>query len=285
MNTNFNLWLLRGLHALIALSIPALIFVLAGCMKGKEQKEDLGPEVPVATINDALARIQDQATFNTLKTGQYLTFTDTRRIENGDDAVLLGAKKIDVIDRQDTTDQARFTFRVASSVRQLDGSFETTVTEEPLWLDKVTTAAIAAVVPLGLKVPGGQKITAASLVHSRDATVNEPQRVTFHHFRESDGVVPVSDTIKARSDCAGLNPCEIPAHFLQFDLVIWADSTNYQKISFDFAYSLKTPFIPIGANFDQITGLMIVDYRATYVPVENRTVYVRDCLTLDDFQN
>jgi hypothetical protein len=285
---DLNLWLLRGLHALIALSLPLLIFALAGCMKAKEQKEDLGPEVPVQNINDALSRVQDQASFDNLKIGQYLSFVDTRRVENGDTAILLGTKRIDVIDRTDTTAQARFTFKIGSAVRLADGKFETTISEEALWLDKVAAASAfspANASPLGLKAPAGQKITAESLVHSRDATVNQPQRVTFHHLQESDGIVPVSDTIKARSDCAGLNPCEIPAHFLQFDMVIWADSSNYQKISFDFAYSLKTPFIPEGANFDQITGLMIVDCRSTYVPVEKRTVYVRDCLTLDNFQN
>ena len=94
-----------------------------------------------------------------------------------------------------------------------------------------------------------------------------------------------SETLKARSDCAGLNPCELPAHFVQFDMVIWSSSDNYQKISFDFAFSTKTPFIPFGRDFDQMSGLLIVDCRSTYVPVTNRTVYVRDCLTLDDFQN
>lgn len=281
---NLNLWLLHGLHTLLALALPAILFlVVSGCMKAHEQKEDLGPEVSSDTILDAVDRMQSQATFDNLKVGQYVMYVDTRRIENADNAMVMGAKRIDVIDRVDTADEAHFTLKVANSILLNEGKYESTISEQPLWLTKVSSVA-NSVSTLGLKSPP-RKITVASLAHSRDVTVEEPQKITFHHMRESDGVVPASATLQARSDCAGLKPCEIPAHFLHFDMVIWEDSSKYQKITFDFAYSLKTPFLPLGNNFDQLDGLIVADCRATYVPVQNRTVYVRDCLTLDDFQN
>jgi hypothetical protein len=42
--------------------------------------------------------------------------------------------------------------------------------------------------------------------------------------------------------------------------------------------------IPFGRDFDQYSGLLVADCRSTYIPLETRTVYVRDCLTLDDFK-
>ncbi|MGZ3723586.1 MAG: hypothetical protein ACXVA9_11675, partial [Bdellovibrionales bacterium] len=244
---NLNLWLLRGLHLLLALAVPAVLTLMLGCMKAKEIKEDLGPENSPQSVNGALGEIETKANFDHLAIGQFLIFTDTRRIENGDSAILLGQRKIDVLDRQDTTTQAHFTIRIVNSVRQLDEKYETTATEEALWLNKVSSA----VTSLGLKPVTPQKLSAESLAHSSDASVPAPKKITFHHLRTSDGIVPASLTLKNRNDCAGLNPCELPAHFVQFDMVIWADDTNYQKISFDFAFSTKTPFIPFGTDFDQ----------------------------------
>ena len=64
----------------------------------------------------------------------------------------------------------------------------------------------------------------------------------------------------------------------------WENETDFQKVSLDFAFSLNPPFLPFGADFEQLSGIMVTDCRATYIPIEGRTVYVRSCKTLEDFQ-
>lgn len=255
-----------------------LALTLSSCIKAREKKEDLGPPVASEKINDALLGATNGATLDTLAVGQSLSFSTTRRVENGDSEITLGARKIDVIDRQDTNDEKRFTLRISKSRRLDDGSFDSTVTEDALWIPKAQATAT------GLLAPSGS-LTAESLAQSVAAEDSSPpERVTFHHLRESNGVMDPPTRVKARSDCGGLNPCELRVHYVQFDMVLWANDSDYQKISIDFAFTDRVPYLPYGKDFDQLTGALIVDCRSTYVPVNDRTVYVRDCSTLNDFQ-
>lgn len=278
--SQYSQWLLGGLHLLLALTVPVLLSVMIGCMKATAKKEDLGPEVPSQEITNALARATQGSDLNSLAVGQYLSFSDTRRIENSESVIDLGGRRVEVLDRKDTTTEAHFTMRVVNTQRLLNGKFETTTSEDALWLTKV---ASSAAIPMRLRATRDNSLTAEDLSMGV-STQSQPQRITFHHLHESNGVLDAPPAVKSRANCSGLNPCEIPAHFLQFDMVRWQDATNYQKFSIDFAFTNKTPFIPFGHDFDQLTGVLIVDCRSTYVPVDSRTVYVRDCLSLDDFQ-
>jgi hypothetical protein len=110
---------------------------------------------------------------------------------------------------------------------------------------------------------------------------------SFHRLRTSEAVLPAPAAVKGRTGCGGISPCEIPVNIVQFDLVVWYNDGSYQKIAIDLALSNKTPFIPFGPDpqsFDRLNGLLVTDCRATQVPVEGRTVYLRDCLNLEDFQ-
>jgi hypothetical protein len=285
MNSAWKLWLLRGFHFLLALSVPLVLTVMLSCMKATAQKEDLGPAFTADQINAAIARVQANSTLNNLAVGQYLVFDTTRRVANGDDTIDLGGRRIDVIDRQDTTDQARFTSRITTSTRLPNGTFETTVAEDALWLDKVAAAAATAVT---LRPANGSPVlNAASLVHLNDdpTTDGTTPTISYYHLQESDGVIPAPPTVAAKPNCGGLSNCQIPLHYIHFDIVTWQDSQNYTKVTIDFGFSTLTPLIPVGLDFAQLSGLLISNCQASYLAVDNEQVYVRDCESLDDYQN
>lgn len=278
-------WLWHSLHLLLTLSVPLLLTVMLGCKQAKAKKEDLGPAMDIKLLDDALVRVAEGASFNTLAVGQYLQFSDIRRLENEETAITLGGRRIDVIDRVDTPEQARFTLHITDSLRQNDGKFRTKLTEEALWLDKVPVA------PASLRALGTstrRSMTAEAIVQSTVQAMaddEEKKKVTLHHLRESDASIAPPTAVKMRADCGGLNPCELRVHYIQFDLVIWENTSDaYQKISFDFGFSTQTPYLPFGKEFDQLSGLLITDCRSTFVPLESRNVYVRDCLDLEDFK-
>jgi hypothetical protein len=272
-----------------------LLTVMLSCMKAGPQKEDLGPEYSIDQIDTVLTKVAGTGSFDNLKVGQYLLFADTRRIENGDTTIDLGGRLIEVIDRQDTTDQARFTLRLTNAERLLDGTFENTVSEDALWLDKVSTGSAGTT---GLKFPSPlSPVTAKSILHINgdpnpipiDPSAPVQPRIAFYHLKESDSSIPAPPTIAARANCSGLSPCEIPVHYIQFEIVTYPDpsnSDNYSKVAVDLAFSTKTPMLPVGVDiFDQLSGLLVEKCQSTYVTVDDRSVYVRDCETIDDFQN
>ncbi len=79
------------------------------------------------------------------------------------------------------------------------------------------------------------------------------------------------------------NPCALEVRYIRFDMVQWYDDGTASKVALDFGFSVQPPFLPFGEDFDQLSGLMVLDCRSTYIPIEGRTVFLRDCMTLDDF--
>ncbi len=269
--------LLHSLHFLLAVTVPLLLtLLLAGCMKATEKKEDLGPEFAATAINAALARATAGADPLQMAIGQYLDTDETRVILNNSVATTMGARRVEVIDRQDTTDKAKVTLRISKATRQEDGTFETVVTEDSVAIDKTTTT-----IPASLRALPPPTLTVATLAARANAAGSTTK---FYHLQESDASIDPPVPVKARAGCGGLSGCQLPVHYVQFDMVLWKDDVNYQKISIDFAFSHATPFLPFGADFNQLSGVLITDCRSTYVTVDGRNIYVRDCSTLADFK-
>ncbi len=270
----------RGLHLLTAMSIPFVLTLLMSCMKAEEEKADFGPEVPADQIDLALSKAIHNADLSYTAVGQYLSYSVVRRLENEETTINLGSTHVAVFDKTcdpvDCSDKLTFTLKIEKTTRQSDNTFEVLRTEEPLVLRR------SPVVPAS-NSPG--QLNSKSLAKSKVGALGKlPTKVTFHRLRESDGNIEVPAAVKNRPSCGGLSPCELPVHYVQFDMIQWFNDETYQKISLDFAFSIKTPYLPFGENFDQLNGLLITDCRATVIPVEGRTVYVRDCMTLEDFQ-
>jgi len=272
-----SLWVWHGIHLGLALLIPLFLTVMVGCKKAKAFKEDLGPEVSGQAIDDALGKAVQGANFDYIRVGQFISYSSNRRLEAEETTINLGNRRIEVTNRQDSADgsQATFNLQITKSDRMGDGGFETVIFEEPLVLNVGSfSAALNDVRPTSEKALRAQVLRAMA---------GAPERVSYHHLRESSAVIDPPDAVKNRAGCGGLSPCKIPVSYIQFDMVIWKSTTEYQKIALDFAFSTVTPYLPFGESFDQFNGLMITDCRSTYVPIESRTVYVRDCLSIDDF--
>jgi hypothetical protein len=259
-------WLLAGLHLLLALATPIVVLLLTGCLKGQARPGVLGPEVSAEQVNAALQKQMNSGNLGNMKVGQYVDFAVTQRIEGEDFDSPVGSRHVEVINRQDDATTATFTMRITQDALQSNGSNQTVVTEDSITLKKTSS------------------LSAQGLAANVNAAADS-QKTTFHNLAESDGVMDPPDSVKNRAGCGGMSSCSLNVHYLQFDMAVWSDATNYQKISFDFAFSTQSPYLPYGSDFNQLTGLLIQDCRSTYIPIPNSIpVYVRSCSTLDDFQ-
>jgi hypothetical protein len=274
-------WWWAGLHLLFTLCLPLLLVVLVGCKQAKAKREDLGPEVSTDAIDTALAKAMQTTTLDSLTVNQYVDYSHTRRIENEETVTDLGRRRVDVIDRQDSSTEARFTMRIEETQVLSDGkgTRRTIVTEDSLSLRKTDTDAV----PQALRVQSASApvLSAEKLAAAVDGKAGT---ITFHHLQESDATIDPPPAIKMRADCGGLPSCQMHVHYIQFDMVLWEDGTNYQKISFDLAFSADSPYLPYGEDFAQLNGALIMDCRSTFIPLPARTVYVRDCYSLEDFK-
>lgn len=274
-------WLLHGLHFGLTLSLLFVVVLLFGCKKIAPEGADFGPAVNGQAIDAALNKAVEGASLDSIHVGQFLDHTVIRRLENEENTMTLGGTRIEVIDRVDTETIANFTLRISKSQRLNGGEFETRVSEETLPLKKSSFAALAR-----------PRVTAESLaveaksaphVQANGAT-RKVTRVTYHNLRETSETLPAPKAVAARPDCGGISPCALNVKYVRFDMVQWYDDGGTSKVSLDFGFSVQPPFLPFGEDFDQFSGLMVIDCRSTYVPVEGRTVFVRDCMALEDFQ-
>ncbi len=281
-------WILHGLHLGLTVAMPLLLLTLLGCKQAKETKENLGPEVPSEKVSDLLAEASNGANLDGIAKGQYVRMVHTRRIENSETVVDLGSRTVEVLDRQDTADSARITMYILEMQRLNNGTFLAKETEDEYELQKTATADAPQGVPYALATPLYMRMSSPEALIQKlrqgvTATASG-ERITFHKLKQSTATIDVPPAVRLRPDCGGLSRCELKVRYVQFSMVLWEDNDTYQKINFDFAFSVQTPYLPYGRDFEQLNGVMITDCRSTYVPIESRTVYVRDCFDLNDFK-
>ncbi len=258
------------LHALAGTLVPLLILSMIGCTKIKEKDGNLGEEVSVEAINNALQKAYGQPSFRGLRLGQSVKYSITRRLENEESTLTLGGLDVEVSRYQDLPTEERFTFLITKSTRLENGEFEVRESEQEYVFNKELSAEKLALQMSEARV-GAQE--------------SKIERTSFHKLRESSGVISPPKQVRDRPDCGGLSPCELPVNYLQFNMVNWYSDGSTQKIAFDFAFSPATPVLSFGQDlFELLTGVLVTDCRSTYVPIEKRTVYVRDCQSLEDFQ-
>lgn len=292
MTTNFNRWWWHGLHLLMALLLPLLFLSLISCIKAKEEKEDLGPEVSGDAIDLALSKAVNGASLSDIAVGQRLEFSITRRLENEETVTTLGATRVEVIDCRRTgitppeacqpnDTNVTYILRITVSTRKSDGTFEVKVSQDEL---KLTKSPSAAALISGALSMGAEAVYAAQKLSVQMS--RKPIRESYHRLREFESEIDPPAAVKNREGCGGLTQCKLQLRHLHFDFVQWYDESDYQKYKLEFTFSIQTPFIPFGqdGSIDRLTGVLIGSCQATYVPVEGRTVYVRDCLNLEDFQ-
>lgn len=280
--------LLYALHLILALSLPVVLALVVGCTKIEEEAVDYGPEVDADKIDLALAKAVDGASAEFTAVGQKLNYLVTRRLENEEVTQLLGAVNVEVIAREDAGLDYKFTLQISESERLTsNGEFEIKVSEQALYIEK-TSGNTTAAAPTSATVIGERntKSFEAQARAAVSATERRITRITYHKLREFTESTAPSKAVRERPGCGGLNPCAMNMRYIQFDLVQWFNDGSNQKVSFDFGFALETPYLPFGesGSFTRLSGLLVLDCRSTYVPIEGRTVYVRDCQNLEDFQ-
>ncbi len=274
-------WLLHGVHLGLALSLPLIVIVLFGCTKIKEEKADFGTEVTGEDIDRALGKAIGDASLAGLALNQYIDYDVTRRIENEDTTTNLGGTRVEVTHQADNGDYNTFTLEIKKTNRVSGGNFETIISEEPLKIRKPTLMNLGLVAVPAQRV---QKISAMGLAAEAMAEERKVTRVSYHNLSEFTEATLPPRAVASRAGCGGLNPCVMSVRYIRFDMVQWYADGGTSKVSLDFGFSVQPPYLPFGENFDQFSGLLVVDCRSTYVPIESRTVFVRDCMTLEDFQ-
>jgi hypothetical protein len=281
-SARLNTWLLHGLHFTLAISIPLFLVLILGCKKIKEDppRTNYGPQTTVDEIVDAISRARQDASFDGMQAGHYVDFVINRRLENEENTTTLGGIRVEVMDRTETETQLKFTMRISQSERMNDGTFETTVAEQTLEFAK--DAGLQSMHSLDAKAEAIAFVEAARTIHAQaDAT-----DVTFHNLQETSGVMEPPKAVRERAGCGGFAVCEIPVRFIEFDIVNWYENGESSRVSIDWAFSAKTPWLPYGnaTEFTFLSGFMITDCASTYIPIEGRTVYLRQCKNLEDFQ-
>jgi len=259
-------WWYHALYLSLPRATPLALVLLSSCMKATEKKEDLGPAYSEQQINDAIIKAASKgAHLRPVSSSTFLSFANTRRIENSETMINLGQRLVKVKDMDSTG--SHITLEITEKQRRNDGTFSPDIVSED-YFDIPASTASAGTAVMGTLKPLALDFTA-----------------TYHHLRESDGTRDAPPAVRGRSNCAGLNPCTIPVHYVQFDIVAWSkDQSTYQKFSRDFAFTEALPYLPFGSNLTRLTGSPILDCISTFVPIDGRTVYVRDCMDLDDFQ-
>lgn len=272
-NSREQIWAWRLLHLTIGLLVSVVVsMALSGCIKAKEEPADLGPEVSADEIDLALSKAVRGATVSGTAVGQYVTYSILRRLENEEITESLGASKVKVVAKTEDPNrpnEIKFTLEIVESTKLSDGNFETVIKESPLVIEKpsqILAALHAAEAPIGIRA--------------------KPIRRTYHRLKETSEEIDPPPRVRDRPGCGGLSRCKIPIRHVTYDMVDWYSETEFRKLAFDLTFSTATPFLPYGPDgaIENFTGLLIQNCVATQVLVTGRTVFVRDCITLDDFQ-
>jgi hypothetical protein len=278
LDMNSKCW--RAMHLASALVMPFLVLALLGCQRAKEETAPIGPENDVESINKALGKATSGQALTNLKVGQFVKYSILRRIENNDVVNNLGDVTVEVIalDEKTSPVQNRYFLKITKHLRNSSNGFDEVISQDEIWVSKPGTSSILSTYPRS-------HILTKAVANAYVTTDNsKPEKVTFHNLRESDEVLPIPSAVQKDADCGGLSPCSIPIRLVQFDLVYWYEGGKKQKINLNFGFSSVTPFLPFGDGFDLWNGMLVMDCRSTFVPVEDRTVFVRDCQSLEDFQ-
>ncbi len=268
--------------------LPFVLMFLLGCeiiQKAEEEdgSEAYGPEVTDDQLDLALSKAVHGYTIDNTEVGQFVETVDVRRLENEDQVTTLAGMRVEIDSKEvieDTEDQqtVHYHLNIFDSVRLPDGSFETKNTGDTLEVTRSKNSAPSVMAMDGAAQYFENK--ALKNFRARPAA----KRVTKHNLKTYSQRVEVPPSVKGRPGCGGVASCSILVHYIEYDFVEWDENNRPLKIHLDFGFSVDTPFIPFGDGFEKLTGLMVKFCRSTYIPITGRTVYVRDCNNVENFQ-
>lgn len=255
---------LSAIHFLLAIFIPVLLFVLAGCKKAHEEKADLGAQVDPQEIQKVLDTVQNRVDINSLKANQQISYELNRRFVGQDNTYLLGSHQLQVLNRTSRSDLGLdlATILHNETIRKED-HFDQLKFEQTIPL-KTPNATLQPGQPL---VPG---------IQASAHMASDVRSVTYHNFETSTGKVQPPDKALARPNCAGLSPCELNVTYIKYDEVIWNADSSYDTVHYDFSFTSDLPYM------GGLMGLMVAGCVSQNVPIGQYRYLVRDCQYITD---
>jgi len=259
--------ILTGLHLLMALALPALLFLLVGCLEKPEAKlVDLGSEVSPDEVEFALSKATHGKPDSSMQLNEKVDYELNLRIEN-EDIIKVSDISQEVVAIDDDVPSAPSVIR--HTIDEITTTYEDgkpdTVKKE-FYID-VKKAGDVALQSFNSPV----SFLRLSSIMAMDAN---PIRTTFHNLLVENIKVAVPDRVAMKPNCLGLENCEMKATHITFSRADWYSDTNRDITHFNFTFSTDAPYLGVALN-----GCMNFLYRAN-----GREYLVTQCQVLRDFQ-
>lgn len=283
MNANVNkskqpreVWLLMGLHALLAVLIPAVFLLLAGCTTDlKEEEISLGPEVSQEKVVDALISAWENTSPYNMQPGEGVLYDVNQWIETSP-AMNVGALIRVVIDREDQGDLIKITVRRREITVDENGKQQVTERDEdPVILPKPELIQ-------SLPPQKGIQMMASALKALQGSSIAEvspfaegegDERMTYHDLKIEKTEIDPPQAIRERDNCNDLPNCKIVVTKISYDEVYWKGK---QWTKQHFSYILS----------DHLTWLsrFVESCQKFMYETPDRSYLIRSCSQLKDFE-
>lgn len=266
-----------------AILIPALLFIVSGCMKAPTTDIDKGVTTDCQQIDKAMSELQTSSVLS-IKKSEFAYIESTTRLENLSPE-LTQQYGVTIMDRQENSETIQLTIR--EEVRErIDGQFKTSIKEGPAYIQKTgnhTQTSNVGTAGVGIEqVSRKLRIMASSAAAQGQGAYCQAKTSgvvkSYNNLEISNFDAPVPAAVRARSDCGGLANCEGPLKAKQLKFDRWIEDPNDSSKEIRVTtYIVTAPEVPFFATvFSQC-----VQYSW---PVENRQVLVTACDDVKDFK-
>ncbi len=264
------------IHASLALLFPVLLALLiSGC---KPKEADLGPQISVEAIEDAIGASFAEYDPNTMKVGEWAQLDQTQAF-NGQTYLLSDMAQKIVIREDDTTEA---TFRALETRRFFeDLKLKRTVDTEFKVVWKFGPAPATATQPADASATQqeatdlfGDPIYRISKDLFQMEVSSDSGGVTYHNLKTSVGYEAPPTAVASSADCATQFPnCQIKVYTVAFDIVIRNGGT-VDILKREYRLSPQVPYL----------SAVLSECLAGVVSLENSRIFVKECTSAMNFK-
>lgn len=266
---NFN-------NIMTGLFLVSVITVLTGCKGDEGDPVDYGPEVSTNQINDELNKpIVTMDPLN-IKKGEFMDKVQSQTVA-GQAYTMTGEVGRTVVDRIETDTEV--TFKIIET--EVDYSNSQTVSRELIRIaskptsssssnsnsgssnsSTATNSALAtsnslmdivnpfqAMENMGLLVtrnPFANQFLSyvrSALSLSANSSSSATARRSFHNLKKSSAIQAPPDSVQKQVNCGGVKDCKLHVYKVAFDMLVWTDPSNPDKVHREFSLSPDVPFL------------------------------------------
>ena len=243
--------------------LPAVLFLLTGCLKLPEPSQDFGPSATGDELNSALGKLEG-ASSSQIRKGDFIYVETSIRLESLMPQVVR-QESLTVVDRVEAAESVKLNI-LKRLVEIISGENKTSVTEYEVVLKKAAVPTPADSVLA--QVSPFQKLDGfPAFVRSGVRTLASSKRVTFHNLKVEPLKVAVPLLVQMEENCGGLG-AQVCAQGLQsvrvsVDQVIW-ENNSPSKTSFMWLSSVDVP--PLAAQLSSCAQALM-PFQGTMVNV------------------